>query len=56
MPAESIKSDPPGSEAKSLQKKKPVASSGRAALAKITLLDGSVLDVSIDVSESKFNG
>lgn len=49
MPAESIKSDPPlGSEAKALPKKKPVIS-GRAALAKITLLDGSVLDVSIDV-------
>ncbi|KAG4066585.1 hypothetical protein HA402_007221 [Bradysia odoriphaga] len=47
MPAESIKSDPPGSEAKALPKKKPVVS-GRAALAKITLLDGSVLDVSID--------
>lgn len=51
MPAESIKSsDPPlGSEAKALPKKKPVIS-GRAALAKITLLDGSILDVSIDVS------
>lgn len=52
MPAESIKSDPPvGSEAKALPKKKPVIS-GRAALAKITLLDGSILDVSIDVSSS----
>lgn len=48
MPAESIKSDPSaGSEAKALPKKKPVTS-GRAALAKITLLDGSILDVSID--------
>lgn len=51
MPAESIKSDPPGSEAKALPKKKP-AVSGRAALAKITLLDGSILDVSIDVRDT----
>lgn len=57
MPAESIKSsDPPlGSEAKALPKKKPVVSSGRAALAKITLLDGSILDVSIDVRITNSN-
>lgn len=54
MPVESIKSDPPvGSEAKALPKKKPVIS-GRAALAKITLLDGSILDVSIDVRIVKY--
>lgn len=55
MPAEAKKSaDPiPGAAAaaKPAAVKKPVTSSGgRAALAKVTLLDGSVLEVSIDVS------
>lgn len=51
MPAESKKSaDPiPGSSVKPATAKKPAPSSGgRAAVAKVTLLDGSILDVSID--------
>lgn len=50
MPAESAKSAPPIADEgpKTSPKKKP-STSGRAALAKVTLLDGSILDVSIDV-------
>lgn len=36
--------------AKSGPKKKKSISSGKVALAKVTLLDGSILDVTIDVS------
>lgn len=50
MPAESIKTPVPAAENVS-KKKSVVSSSGKAALAKVTLLDGSVLDVSIDVSK-----
>jgi hypothetical protein len=39
----------PAAAADTPSKKKPAQSSGRAALAKVTLLDGSVLDVTIDV-------
>lgn len=52
MPAEAVKTPTPLSEANTQQqstpKKKP--SSVKTALAKITLLDGSTLDVTIDVS------
>lgn len=56
MPAEAVKPPTPLGEANTQQqlqqqstpKKKPVAP-GKTALAKVTLLDGSTLDVTIDV-------
>ncbi|XP_059608282.1 protein 4.1 homolog isoform X4 [Phlebotomus argentipes] len=57
MPAEAVKTapppnvgatQPPPAAAETTPKKKAVATSGRAALAKVTLLDGSVLDVTIE--------
>lgn len=51
MPAEVVKSPAspsPLADAQNTPKKKQVV--GKAALAKVTLLDGSVLDVTIDVS------
>lgn len=57
MPAEAVKPPTPLGEANTQQqqqqstpKKKPVAP-GKTALAKVTLLDGSTLDVTIDVSQ-----
>lgn len=51
MPAETKKSA--DSIAGAAQKPaKPASNSGKAALAKVTLLDGSVLEVSIDVSSN----
>lgn len=54
MPAESKKAADPiaGSSIKNQPepKKQSTSSSGKVALAKITLLDGSILDVSINVS------
>lgn len=49
MPGETgTKSPTPQSETPT--KKKAASSSGKAALAKVSLLDGSTLDVTIDVS------
>lgn len=53
MPAEAVKSPAspvPLSDANAQNTPKKKQSTGKAALAKITLLDGSVLDVTIDVS------
>ena len=51
MPGEAVKSAAPLSEANAQNTpKKKASTSGKAALAKVTLLDGSVLDVTIDVS------
>lgn len=64
MPAEAVKNAVPLGEANAQQqsqqqastpKKKPVAP-GKTALAKVTLLDGSTLDVTIDVSSRPILG
>lgn len=58
MPAESKKSAETvtaGQSAPAPAKSKPAANSGKAAQAKVTLLDGSVLDVAIDVRSSNCN-
>lgn len=52
MPAEA-KTAAPLSDANSQTPKKK-QTSGKAALARITLLDGSILDVTIDVSHATF--
>lgn len=49
MPAESKKSAETVAGQSAPAKTKPAASSGKGAQAKVTLLDGSVLDVAIDV-------
>lgn len=50
MPAESKKSaETIAGQSAAPAKSKPAPSSGKAAQAKVTLLDGSVLDVAIDV-------
>ncbi|XP_062564340.1 protein 4.1 homolog isoform X4 [Armigeres subalbatus] len=48
MPAESKVADAAPATNPSTPKKKPAASSGKAALAKVTVLDGSILEVTID--------
>lgn len=57
MPAEAVKtSATPLAEANAQSTpKKKTTTSGKAALAKVTLLDGSVLDVTIDVSNIHFS-
>lgn len=56
MPAE-IKPSAPPAEPETPTKSKPKSNSStltKAALARVTLLDGSILDVTIDVSKSPF--
>lgn len=50
MPGESKAAAPAAEPAPATPKKKPASSSGKAALAKVTVLDGSILEVTIDVS------
>lgn len=51
MPAETKKSaETVAGQSTAPAKTKPAANSGKAAQAKVTLLDGSVLDVAIDVT------
>lgn len=55
MPAESKAAEAaPATTNPSTPKKKPASSSGKAALAKVTVLDGSILEVTIDVSSVGF--
>lgn len=56
MPAEAVKtSATPLAEANAQgTPKKKSSTSGKAALAKVTVLDGSVLDITIDVSGPHF--
>ncbi|XP_065083038.1 protein 4.1 homolog isoform X2 [Ochlerotatus camptorhynchus] len=48
MPGESKTAEPAPATNPSTPKKKPATSSGKAALAKVTVLDGSILEVTID--------
>lgn len=50
MPAEA-KMAQPAEDAQTTPKKKAASSSGKTAVAKVTLLDGSILEVTIDVSQ-----